>query len=84
MPVDYPRLQPTSDDKPKAGIVHLGLGAFFRVAATTEQFPSGQSWAIIQVMVSYLLDGVQSGPLFQLTPIAFTKNNLVKLNAAEK
>ncbi|SMX42517.1 mannitol dehydrogenase family protein [Actibacterium lipolyticum] len=30
MPADLPRLAPTGDARPAVGIVHLGLGAFFR------------------------------------------------------
>ena len=50
---DFPRLSAPIDDKPNAGIVHLGLGAFYRahgaiyIAEAMEH--SGGDWGIIGV-----------------------------------
>jgi fructuronate reductase len=53
LPADRPRLQPPPGPRPGVGIVHLGLGAFFRahgalyVAETMEA--SGGDWGIVGV-----------------------------------
>ena len=53
MPAEFPRLQRPSVDRPKSGIVHLGLGAFFRahgaVYIAEAMQKSGGDWGIVGV-----------------------------------
>ncbi|MGV8936567.1 MAG: mannitol dehydrogenase family protein [Allorhizobium sp.] len=53
LPADLPRLQRPSQDRPDSGIVHLGLGAFFRahgaVYIAEAMETSGGDWGIIGV-----------------------------------
>lgn len=56
MPADLPRLQRSATPKPKAGIVHLGLGAFYRAhgalyiqEAMAKSATTGNDWGIIGV-----------------------------------
>ncbi|MFO7531229.1 MAG: substrate-binding domain-containing protein [Candidatus Limnocylindrales bacterium] len=44
--------------------------------ATIEQFPGGQSRGAVQLLVSYLRDGVEPEPLILLNPIAITTENI--------
>ena len=50
---DLPRLSAPIDDKPTAGIIHLGLGAFYRAHAAIyiaeAMAHSGGDWGIIGV-----------------------------------
>jgi len=53
LPAEFPRLQRPSVDRPKSGIVHLGLGAFFRahgaVYIAEAMQKSGGDWGIVGV-----------------------------------